>query len=180
MADNPLTTKTQEQYEQVSDVSAQSREQLPLEHEAAIYRRFDKLRREILPNGKKVMKEHRFEVFAAMAQMLSLIHMAMVDGANAICREGKRLQSSDSVSDRFLAAGMEEKAMVENSSIDIMLQQYDNVKREQTQDYIFYIYMRGMELILSGTYPAVSRLLLISLLSPEERDLFETYEERKN
>lgn len=72
------------------------------EHEVSVYQQLDKLRKEILANGKEIMKEHRFEIFAAIDQMLSLLYIAKDDGLEPLCKEGKRLLESDLESDRFI------------------------------------------------------------------------------
>ena len=150
-----------------------------LDDDVSVYRRLDNLRKEILPHGKEIMKEHRFEIFAAIDQMLSLLEIARVKGLEPLCEEGKRLLESDLESDNFIALGISEQAMIENCSLDIMLHNFDQALRDPAQDFIRYIYMRGMTMMLDGLNPVVGRTLFISLLPEEERVYFENHQKRK-
>lgn len=148
--------------------------------DSEIYQKLDRLRKEILPYGEKIMAEHRFEVFAAIERMLQVLEIAAVFGLDRLEREGKKLAESDSELERFLAMGLDTGALENWSSMYDMFQIYDGSERCLWMDLIRYIYLRGVMMMTSGINSRMGKEIFLSLLPEQERILYEKYQRNKN
>jgi len=141
------------------------------------YQRLDKLSKELLPHGREIMEEHRFEVFAAMERMLKVLHVAFTQGLLPLEKEGRRLAESDSELLHFLAAGIKTEALETCSSMYDMFCAYDSSERSLWQDFIRYIYMRGVLMMTTRMNLREAKLVLVTLLPVEDRRLFDKYQQ---
>lgn len=159
-----------------SEVLSDGRLFMPMSNKEA-YQRLDKLRKELLPHGTEIMVEHRFEVFAAIERMLRVLHVAYTQGLLPLEKEGRKLAESDSELEHFLAAGIKTEALETCSSMYDMFCAYDSSARSLWQDFIRYIYMRGVLMMTTGVNLRAARFMLVSLLPVEERKLFDKYQQ---
>ena len=74
----------------------------PLENKVT-YDRMEKLRKKVLPYGRSVMKEHRFEVFAAIERVIQLADKERDVGMCGLEAERKELMESEIELEQFLA-----------------------------------------------------------------------------
>lgn len=160
----------------VSERLSDGRLFMPMSNQEA-YQRMDKLRRELLPHGREVMAEHRFEVFAAVERMLQILEVAHTWGLILLEEEGRKLAESDSDLAHFLAAGIKTEALECSCSMYDMFCAYDRSERSLWQDFIRYIYIRGVMMMTTGMNLGPAKLILLSLLPVEDRGLFEKYQQ---
>ena len=154
----------------------QENDNISMSNEEA-HQRLDELRKELLPHGREIMEERRFEVFAAIERMLKLLHVAFTQGLLPLEEEGRKLAESDSELLHFLAAGIRTEALEASSSMYDMFCAYDSSERSLWQDFIRYIYMHGVLMMITGMNLREARMVLVSLLPVEDRKLFDKYQQ---
>ena len=133
------------------------------------YERMEKLRKKILPYSRSVMTEHRFEVFAAIERVLQLADKASDVGMCGLEAERKELLESETELEQFLALGLDIDAIAENRSIYNMLDSFEESKGNLANDFIRYIYMGGVMLMLSGENSQKTKAVCLSLLPDEKK-----------
>lgn len=131
------------------------------------YKRLEQMRKEFLPQVGSVMKEHRFEVFAAIDRIYEILNAACFKGLSGLEKERKKIMEGDAELDKILLDGLDEDLMLELRNIHAMFVYYDKCERILWQDFIFYIYIRGVMMMEVGIKPAFAVVMLLSLL-PEE------------
>lgn len=139
-----------------------------------VYEYIQEIRQEILPHGSELMRENRFQVFAAMKQMLRVARIAFTEGLDPLLREGERLAESDSYLDRFLSLELNETSLA-FASVSAMLREYASFHGDLSDRFIMYIYIRGMMMLMAGVSPNAIEAIYGSMLPLEERGTLKRY-----
>lgn len=151
-----------------------------MESDPKVYEKLNVIRRELLSQSQEIMKEHRFEIFGAIQQMIYILGRAQIEGLYAVEQEAKQLTNSTSCTEQFLGRSLQRITKMNIFLIEGMLEEYCSVQREYSEGLIMYIYIRGVMMMIKGENSRTCEAIFLSMLPIEEREIFQRYPNRKS
>lgn len=151
-----------------------------MESDPEVYEKLNVIRRELLSQSQEIMKEHRFEIFAAIHQMIYILGRVKIEGLYVVEQEAKQLKNSKSCTEQFLGRSLQEITKRNIFLIERMLEEYCSVEREHSERLIMYIYIRGIMMMVKGENILACEAIFLSMLPIEEREIFRRYPNRKS
>ncbi|MBO5371599.1 MAG: hypothetical protein J6A75_02655 [Lachnospiraceae bacterium] len=138
-----------------------------------LLKRLEKIREYILPQTESLMQEHREEIYYAIETVFATLHAARYEGFSGverIIREIKKNEIIPLMSQEYAEVLNE---LMERPEIDYllekMLEEYDTTERNAFEDFIRYLMMRSMMLLLNGNTDRIAKAVCWSMLPPKER-----------
>lgn len=171
--------KSAEEIEKLKEAAKKKEEEAKEKIKKAklVLAQLNQIRKTVLPRAREVMETNREDVFDAIQTALHVLNTAYYDGLDPLLREGETMASGDSSTKAFFALGIKEKSMIYHTAIPEMLEEYEKRQRNVVEDYICYMYMRTMHALYIGLNPRIARIILRSMLPPEERKRFDKFYE---
>ena len=128
---------------------------------------FDKLddkRMHILPKANEIMEEHSVEVFHAMDNVFSVMNTVEYKGLSAISSIVKQFQKNGDSREKAFGKCLEIICDNPFDSPDVFIELFEKVCLNQVDEYISYIYLRCILLVVSFADRKIWEKIMLSLL----------------
>lgn len=123
----------------------------------------------ILPKANEIMKEHSVEVFRAMDNVFSIMDTIEYRGLSSVCSKVKKLQKNGDNREKIFGKCLEIICDNPFESPDVLLELFDRVCFTQVDEYVSYIYLRCILLVMSFADRNIWEKLMLSLFPEKYR-----------